>query len=78
MDAETAELKRRILEVLANALARHGVDNPAEAARDLAALTYGMTDAAGAFGPSDPATLETRILRAATGDLRHDGVGKPV
>lgn len=70
MDAETVELKRRILAVLAQALARHGVANPAEAARDLAALTYGMTDAMAAFGPHDRATLETRILRAAMGYLR--------
>jgi len=72
MDAETTELKRRIVTVIAGALARHGVANPAEAARDLAALTYGMTDATGGFGPSDPATLEERIVRAAAGYLRRD------
>lgn len=72
MDAETLALKRRILAVLSEALARHGVENPTEAARDLAALTYGMTDAAGAFGPSDATTLEARILRAAMGYLRGD------
>ncbi|PLX36593.1 MAG: TetR/AcrR family transcriptional regulator [Hyphomicrobiales bacterium] len=72
MNTETLELKRRILTVIADALARHGMNNPAEAARDLAALTYGMTDATGAFGPSDPETLEARIVRAAIGYLGDD------
>ncbi|MGR1579902.1 TetR/AcrR family transcriptional regulator [Thalassobius sp. S69A] len=69
MEEETRALKRAILQVVSQALANHAVPRPAQAARDLSALTYGMTDATGVFGPTEASTLETRILRAAQGYL---------
>lgn len=77
MEAETLKLKQRILGVLAGALTRHAVPEPLEAARDLAALTRGMADATGVFGPSDPATLEARILRAVRGYLGQEPALQP-
>ncbi|PZQ64232.1 MAG: TetR/AcrR family transcriptional regulator [Phenylobacterium zucineum] len=69
LDAETRALKRAIVVTVAGALARHGVEQPLVAARDLAAMTRGMADAAGLFGDGDPSTLEMRIRRAARGYL---------
>ena len=62
-------MKRAIVEAVAAALALHGVPDPETAARDLAALTRGMVDAAGLFGETDIASLEQRVRRAVHGCL---------
>lgn len=69
LDAETQALKQKIAETVARALSAHGIADPATAARDLAALTRGMADAAGLYGETDPASLEARIRRAVYGYL---------
>lgn len=69
LDAETQDLKRKIADTVARALAAHGIEEPAVAARDLAALTRGMADAAGLYGETDPTALEGRIRRAVYGYL---------
>ncbi len=69
LDAETQALKRRIVEIVAAALDRQGVPEPVTAARDLAAMTRGMADAAGLYGETDPEALERRIIRAVRGYL---------
>lgn len=69
LDSETQVLKQQIGNIVARALAAHGIDDPATAARDLAALTRGMADAAGLHGETDPSSLEARIRRAVHGYL---------
>lgn len=69
LDAETEALKERIASTVATALAAHSIPEPATAARDLAALTRGMADAAGLHGETDMASLEARIRRAVHGYL---------
>lgn len=69
IDAETEVLKREIVAAVAEALSIHRVDDPQTAARDLAAMTRGMIDAAGLFGERDTASLESRLRRAVYGYL---------
>lgn len=69
IDAETQSLKSEIVAIVAEALAMHGIPAPDTAARDLAALTRGMVDAAGLFGETDRASLEQRVRRAVYGYL---------
>lgn len=69
MVGETAELKRRIGGLIATLLEGYGVADPAIAARDLAALTRGMAQAAVEAGESDIDALAARISRAAKGYL---------
>lgn len=66
---ETKTLKEDIIGIIAKALADHGITDPKVAARDLAALTQGMIDAAGLFGETDLGSLEIRIRRAVYGYL---------
>ncbi len=70
IDAETETLKREIVTAVADALRVHGVADPDTAARDLAALTRGMIDAAGLFGETEIASLDQRVRRAVYGYLR--------
>jgi AcrR family transcriptional regulator len=69
IDAETEALKREIVAAVADVLRAHDIDDPETAARDLAALTRGMTDAAGLHGETDMLALEPRIRRAVHGYL---------
>jgi AcrR family transcriptional regulator len=69
IDAETKALKRAIVTTLAEALSVHGIAEPKTVARDLAAMTRGMVDAAGLFGDVGRASLEARVKRAVYGYL---------
>lgn len=73
IDGETTALKQAIMARIAALLAGHGIADPEMAARDLVALVHGMADAAGLYGETDIASLETRITRAALGYLGLDG-----
>lgn len=69
LDAETRILKQRIVEIVAEALSRYGIEQPIIAARDLAALTRGMADAASLAGETDAPHFEQRVLKAIYGYL---------
>ncbi|BCH26168.1 putative transcriptional regulator, TetR family protein [Mesorhizobium sp. L-8-10] len=69
IDTETEALKRMIVAAVAEILSLHGIAKPETAARDLAALTRGMVDAAGLFGETDMSSLEPRVRRAVYGYL---------
>lgn len=69
LDDETRILKKRIVEIVAEALSRYGIDQPDVAARDLAALTRGMADAASLAGETDASQFEPRVLKAVHGYL---------
>lgn len=70
IDGETRALKQEIVAEVANLLAMHGVIDPWTSARDVAALTRGMIDAAGLFGETDPGSLERRVSCAVMGYLQ--------
>lgn len=72
MDAETEALKRRIVALVAELLANHGIADPGLAARDLSAMTRGMAQAAVAAGETDFDALTKRIARGAIGYLEMD------
>jgi AcrR family transcriptional regulator len=74
IDAETEALKREIVAAIADVLRVHGIADPEMAARDLAALTRGMIDAAGLFGETEIASLEQRVRRAVYGYLNLERV----
>lgn len=69
MDIETDALKQRIVGLVTDVLSGYGVSEPTLAARDLAALTRGMAQAAIAAGETDFDALAARISRAAIGYL---------
>ncbi len=70
MDGETERLKADIHLLVVEILTLFGVDTPARAARDLAALARGMARAAVWAGETDFDDVAARITRAATGYLR--------
>lgn len=67
--AETGELKAEMIAAVATVLGRHGIAEPALAARDLVALARGMIDHAGLYGDQAPASLAARARRAIRGYL---------
>ncbi len=69
LQAETRSLKLALIGAVAGLLARHGVADPAIAARDLIALARGMADLGDRYGEPDPASLGRRIRRAVLGYL---------
>lgn len=69
IDTETEALKREIVVAVAQVLTANGIRDAQTSARDLAALTRGMIDAAGMFGETDQGSLERRVKRAIYGYL---------
>lgn len=69
LQAETGDLKARMIAAVATVLARHGIADPGLAARDLVALARGMIDHAGLYGDQAPASLAARVRRAIRGYL---------
>ncbi len=69
LQAETEDLKAALVGAVAEVLGRHGIADPALAARDLVALARGMIDHAGLYGERDPASLTARVRRAILGYL---------
>ena len=66
---ETNVLRGSIDTAIAEVLSRYAIPDPEISARDLAALTRGMLDAAGLSGETDMVSLERRVKRAAYGYL---------
>ncbi|MBN9531451.1 MAG: TetR/AcrR family transcriptional regulator [Alphaproteobacteria bacterium] len=69
LQAETRSLKVALIGTVAGLLARHGIADPAVAARDLIALARGMADLEGLYGEADGPSLGRRIRRAVFGYL---------
>ena len=69
LDAETRARKSEVGILVAGVLAAHGVADPETAARDLAAISRGMAEAAVQAGDADVEALATRVIRAARGYL---------
>jgi hypothetical protein len=72
--AMTTSVTRIVGAAIADVLHVHGIADPEMAARDLAALTRGMIDAAGLFGETQIASLEQRVRRAVFGYLNLERV----
>lgn len=69
LDAETAALNRQIAGLVVEVLATHRIPAPEVAARDLAAMTRALTDAAWQAGEEDQDAILARLERAASGYL---------
>lgn len=70
IDQETDVLTRKVAAQIADMLAKHEVEAPLQAARDLVALAKGMIDSAGFAGETDRTGLAQRVARAALGYLK--------
>ena len=70
LEKETKALNTAIATEISSALAAHGIADADTAARDVAALTRGMVDAAGLNGETNASSLTKRVTRAVTGYLR--------
>lgn len=75
LDAETVALKQEIAVLVVELLERHDVPEAETAARDLAAISRGIAEAAAAAGERDFDAVTRRVERAALGYL---GIGGAV
>ena len=70
LDAQTQATNEEIAAILTRFLRGRGVARPDLAARDIAAMTRGLIDAAGLAGETDEADLIERVYPAIMGYLR--------
>lgn len=70
LDAQTRAINEKIDAILSRFLRGRGVAGPELAARDIAAMTRGLIDAAGLAGETDGAGLVERAYPAIMGYLR--------
>lgn len=69
LDAQTRAMSEEIAAVLTRFLRGRGVVSPHLAARDIAAMTRGLIDAAGLVGETDDAVFLARLRSAIMGYL---------
>lgn len=75
LEVQTGETNARITEILAAFLRGRGVEEAGRAARDIAAMSRGLIDAAGLDGERDEAALVARLHPAVMGYLKAVGAG---